>query len=180
MQILPDVAPQSISPDVARTLDALPNLALFRVLANASGAFSSWVGLSAALLSELELDAGLREIAILQLAKTVQSEYEWAQHTAIARTVGATTAVIDAIERGSVDDLDPRHALVARAATEMASGDRVTAANVMRLRDELGVRATVELLLVLGHYLAIARLVASVEIEPEAPDHVVVPAPSAS
>src|SRR5439155_510112 len=56
------------------------------------------------LLSSLELDSRLRELAILRVGRLERAEYEWVQHVPIARAVGASDEEIAAIERGDLDD----------------------------------------------------------------------------
>jgi 4-carboxymuconolactone decarboxylase len=68
-------------------------LQLFRLVAHAESAYGSWLRYGGALLTQLELDPLLRELAILQVARRVGSEYEWVQHDPIARALGATDAL---------------------------------------------------------------------------------------
>jgi len=87
---LPYVDPRSVSPDVSEALGRVPPLDIFRMMANAETAFRPWLRWGAALLSELALDPLVRELAILRVARlNAHAEYEWVQHVAIARAVGA-------------------------------------------------------------------------------------------
>src|SRR5439155_22624482 len=74
------------------------------MLANAETAFRPWMRFGAVLLTDLELDPLLRELAILRVARlTPHAEYEWVQHVPIAKAVGATDDQVSALER---DDWD--------------------------------------------------------------------------
>ena len=92
-------------------------LKLFRMVAHAESAYAPWLQYGGTLLTRLELDPLLRELAILQVAQLVGSRYEWVQHDPIAVAVGATRAQIDAIEAGRDDDpaFDADQSLVLRA-----------------------------------------------------------------
>src|SRR4051812_2424770 len=88
---LPYVDPAKASPDVREALERVPPLNIFRMTAQADSAFVPWLRWAGVLLSRLELDPLLRELAILRVARlTPDAEYEWVQHVPIAKGVGAT------------------------------------------------------------------------------------------
>jgi alkylhydroperoxidase family enzyme len=167
---LPPYDPDGASESVREILASTP-LSLFGMVAHAEDAFQPWLRYSAALLTRLQLDPLLRELAILQVAHLVGSPYEWVQHVLIARSVGASDAQIEAIERDA--DTDPSFSedeaqllRFARAVIVQGSaGDEAVA----DLSARIGVRGVIELLLVIGHYMAIARLIATTGLEPEPP-----------
>jgi 4-carboxymuconolactone decarboxylase len=148
-----------------------PPLKLFRIVAHAETAYGPWLGYGGALLTQLELDPLLRELAILQVARQVGSHYEWVQHDPIARTVGATGDQIDAIQAGRDDDpaFDADQSLVLRITRTVVKEGAATEEQVAELSDRLGTRQVVELLLVIGNYTAIAMLIASTGLEPDPP-----------
>src|SRR5712664_70649 len=98
MARLPYVDPVAANPEVAEALGALPPLNIFGMVANAETAFRPWLGLGAALLGRLQLDARLREIAILEVARLSGSRYEWVQHEAIATALGVGRDEVRAVE----------------------------------------------------------------------------------
>ncbi len=162
----PDDAPEPIREVIAGT-----PLALLRVIGHADTAFEPWLRYSNTLLRKLELDPLLRELAILQVARLSSSEYEWTQHVPIAESFGAAPETIDAIQAGR--DGDPslpeeQRAILAftrEVVEDGAAGEQAVAA----LRDRLGDRGVVELLLVIGNYLGLARLIATVGLEAHEP-----------
>jgi 4-carboxymuconolactone decarboxylase len=162
----PDSAPQSV-----RELLAGTPLSLLGMVAHAESAFDPWLKYSSALLRRLELDPLLRELAILQVAHLADSPYEWVQHTVIARAVGATDAQIAAVEgdRESDPSLTDEQALLLRFSRDVIVEGSASEQDVARLAERLGPRQVVELLLVIGHYLAIARLIATTGLEPDPP-----------
>jgi alkylhydroperoxidase family enzyme len=146
-------------------------LKLFRMVAHAESAYAPWLRYGGTLLTQLELDPLLRELAILQVARQTGSDYEWVQHDPIARAVGATGDQVDAIEAGRDDDpaFEPDQSLVLRATRTAVAEGAVSEQQVAELADRLGPRQVVELLLVIGNYTAIAMLIASTGLEPDAP-----------
>jgi alkylhydroperoxidase family enzyme len=161
----PDDAPEPIREVIAET-----PLALLRIVAHADTAFEPWLRYSNALLRRLELDPLLRELAILQVAHLSGSEYEWTQHVPIAQSFGASGEAIAAIEagRGEDESLADEHRAILSFTRDVvldgAAGEAVEA-----MRSSLGERQLVELLLVIGNYLGLARLIATVGLEPHEP-----------
>jgi 4-carboxymuconolactone decarboxylase len=146
-------------------------LKLFRMVAHAESAYAPWLQYGGALLTQLELDPLLRELAILQVARQVGSEYEWVQHDPIARAVGASGDQIAALEAGRDDDpaFDADQSLVLRLTRTAVSEGAASEEQVAELAERLGPRQVVELLLVIGNYTAIAMLIASTGLEPDPP-----------
>lgn len=146
-------------------------LKLFRMVAHAETAYGPWLQYGGALLTQLELDPLLRELAILQVARQVGSQYEWVQHDPIARAVGATGEQIDALEAGRDDDpaFDADQSLVLRFTRTTVSEGAASEEQVAEAAERLGTRQVVELLMVIGNYTAIAMLIASTGLEPDPP-----------
>jgi 4-carboxymuconolactone decarboxylase len=146
-------------------------LKLFRMVAHAETAYGPWLGYGGALLTQLELDPLLRELAILQVARQVGSQYEWVQHDPISRAVGATGEQIDAIQAGRDDDpaFDADQSLVLRLTRTTVNEGAASEEQIAEAKERLGARQVVELLLVIGNYTAIAMLIASTGLEPDAP-----------
>jgi 4-carboxymuconolactone decarboxylase len=146
-------------------------LTLFRMVAHAESAYAAWLQYSGTLLTQLELDPLLRELAILQVACQVGSQYEWVQHDPIARAVGATGEQIEAIQAGRDDDpaFDAVQSLVLRLTRTTVLEGAASEEQIAEATRRLGPRQLVELLLVIGNYTAIAMLIASTGLEPDAP-----------
>jgi len=146
-------------------------LKLFRMVAHAESAYAPWLQYGGALLTRLELDPLLRELAILQVARQTGSHYEWVQHDPIARAVGATGDQIDAIQAGRDDDpaFDANQSLVLQTTRTTVNDGAAGAEQIAQLAERLGTRQVVELLLVIGNYTAIAMVIASTGLEPDPP-----------
>ena len=166
---------QAVDPDqarepVAKILQSTP-LSLLGMVAHADSVFERWLGYSNALLTRLELDPLLRELAILQVAHMSASQYEWVQHVAIAAAVGATDAQVEAIEQGRIEDpaFDSTQSQVLSFTREVVDDGAAAEHSVGEVSRLLGPRGVIELVLVVGHYMAIARLIATTGLEPQPP-----------
>ncbi|HEX4564448.1 MAG TPA: carboxymuconolactone decarboxylase family protein [Solirubrobacteraceae bacterium] len=170
MPRLPYYDPSDGAEAIAKVLSRTP-LTLLRMVANAESAFEDWLSYSNSILTVLELDPALRELAILQVAHLERSQYEWVQHVAIGQALGVTSAQIAAIERDDEADssFNDDEASVLRLARAFVLDGTASEDMVLDAQERIGARGVVELLLVLGHYMAIARFVASTGLEPQAP-----------
>jgi 4-carboxymuconolactone decarboxylase len=161
-----DSAPSSIREVLGRH-----PVSFLRMLAHAEGAFDPWLDYTRALLGELQLEPILRELAILQVARLVDSEYQWVQHAVIARAVGASPEQIAAIEEGREDApcLDEAQREVLRFAREVAVDGGASEEALAALAGRLGPRQVMELLLVIGQWLSICAIVATLGLQPDLP-----------
>jgi alkylhydroperoxidase family enzyme len=169
---LPYVDPATASPEVRDALERAPALNIFRMMANAETAFRPWLRWGATLLSELELNPRLRELAILRVARlTPHAEYEWVQHVGIARAVGATNEQVAALEQDDIGAMcfSDLERLVLRFTTEVVRDARVSDEALADLSDALSAREVVELLMVIGQYMMVARVMATTHMELDEP-----------
>ena len=172
MARLPYVDPEKASPAVRESLEALPPLGIFRMLAHADGAFQPWARWGTALLADLELDPLLRELAILRVARlTPHAEYEWVQHAPIARAVGASEEQVAALERDDPDAgcFSSEQRAVLRFTTEVLRDARASDQTFAAVAAFLSPREVVELLMVVGQYMMLARVMATTELELDDP-----------
>src|SRR4051794_2164343 len=102
MARVPYPDPGSLPERNREVLDALPPLNIFRMLAHAETALRPYLRFGGALLADLQLDPVARELAILQVARLFDADYEWIQHVAVGHAVGVTDAQIEALERGDL------------------------------------------------------------------------------
>jgi alkylhydroperoxidase family enzyme len=172
MARLPYVDPEGAPDPVRDALGRVPPLNVFRVMAHAETAFRPWLRWGAALLGDLALDPVLRELAILRVARiTPHAEYEWVQHVPIARAVGVTDDQIDALRRDDpqADCFSPDQQVVLEFTTEVVRDTKAADATWERLAGRLPPREVIELLMVIGQYTMLARVMANTEIELDEP-----------
>jgi alkylhydroperoxidase family enzyme len=175
---LPYVDPAGAPEPVREVLENVPPLNIFRMLANAETAFRPWMRWGAVLLTDLALDPLLRELAILRVARlTPHAEYEWVQHVPIAQGVGATDDQVAALERDEpeADCFSDDQRLVLRFTTEVVRDARASDETFEALARRLSAREIVELLLVIGQYMMVARVMATTEMELDEPVYPVPP-----
>ena len=178
MARLPYVDPARAPEHVREVLDRLPvKLHVFRMMAHAENDFRPLVGLGTAILGRQKLSAKLRELAILRVAALSPARYEWVQHVPIAQATGAADAQIAALERGDIaaDAFDPLECAVLRFTTEVVRDVRASDATFGELARHLSAQEIVELILTVGYYMMIARLLetTAVDLDPPAGTKVV-------
>lgn len=178
MARLPYVDPATAPEHVRETLAKLPvSLNVFRMMAHAEQDFRPLIQLGTAILGRQKLPAKLRELVILRVGRVSNAQYEWVQHVPIALATGATQAQIDALEKGDITapcfDATERTAL--RFATEVMRDVRASEATFNELTRLVTAQEIVELIVTVGYYMLLARLLetTAVDIDPPAGTKVV-------
>ncbi|MGK2933098.1 MAG: carboxymuconolactone decarboxylase family protein [Solirubrobacterales bacterium] len=167
MARLPYADPETASPQTRKALEALPPLNVFRMLANADTAFAPFLQFGGAVLQSLELDQILRELVILQVAKLTNAEYEWVQHEAIARAVGATDGQVEAVESGDLDSesLPPAFQAMLKFIVQFVETERADDETFAAVREHFPPRQIVEAMLTAGEYLMLAKVMTHLDLE---------------
>jgi alkylhydroperoxidase family enzyme len=167
MARIPYVDPQSASPSVREALETLPPLNIFRMLANAESTFVPYLGLGGTLLTNLELDPQLRELAILLVAARAGADYEWIQHVGISQTLGVTDEQVSAVKHDTLDAacFDADAQAVLHFTDQVIDRPRPDDDTFTTLSRRLPPRQIVELLLVIGTYYMLARIMTTLDIE---------------
>lgn len=172
MQRIPLAEIESLPQDVQAAFRALPvQLNIFRMMAHSPTTFRPLMRLGSAILSMQQLDAELREYAILMAAHSFGGRYEWIQHVAIAKACGASDEQIDAVEKRNFDApcFDGKEkaflAFVDESAREVRCSDDTFASMKKHFSD----REIVETILTIGYYQMLARLTECTDTELDAP-----------
>jgi alkylhydroperoxidase family enzyme len=167
MARIPYIDPEQAPPSAREALEALPTLNIFRMLAHAESAFVPYLGLAGALLAQLELDPKLRELAILLVAARTEAEYEWIQHVGISQALGIADEEISAVRRGDLESasLDVDTQVVLRFTAQVLECPRVDDETFAALSERFPPRQIVELLLVIGSYHMLARVMTTLDID---------------
>jgi alkylhydroperoxidase family enzyme len=161
--------PAQAPDDVREALENLPPLNIFRTLAHAETAFRPFLRFGGAVLGRMELDPVVRELAILAVANEAEAEYEWIQHVAIGKAVGVTDSQVAALELADMHPFTaPQQAAIELAAC-VVRGSRVSDDLWDRVRAQFSDREIVELLLAIGNYLMLARVMTVLEIDLDEP-----------
>jgi AhpD family alkylhydroperoxidase len=119
------------------------------------------------------LDPILRELAILTVGRLTQCEYEYVHHQGIAKRVGVRQEQLDRLEAWENDAaFTEQERAVIRYATEATQYVRVSDATFEALRRFLDAEQLVQLVLVVGHFNMVVRILLPLEIELESDAHI--------
>jgi 4-carboxymuconolactone decarboxylase len=168
------IAPLEISdaePAVRAALERLPPLAVFSTVANAQGAFVNWLRFGGDCLDARWFDPVLRELAILRVSRlTPGAEYEWAQHVPILLAVGGSDAQVAALAADELeaDALGDDGRLVVRFTTQVVRDATPDEETFERMSARFTPAQITHLLLVIGQYMMVARVMATAQLEVDA------------
>ena len=99
------------------------------------------------------LSPRLREIAILRTGWLCRAEYEWGQHTVLARKAGVSDEEVARVKRGAeAEGWTELEAAVLRAADELYSGACITDETWAVLAAHLDERQLIEVPMLVGQY----------------------------
>jgi alkylhydroperoxidase family enzyme len=169
MALLPYVDESKASPELRELLNrARIKLNVGRMIANSEAAFRPFSQLGNALLTKAKLDPKLREIAILRNAKVCGSVYEWTQHVPIARACGVTEEQIAAMDNWQgARCFNEVERLVLEFTDQVARNVKGSAQTLEQLKRHMGTTEIVELILSIGFWGMVARLLETTEVELE-------------
>jgi AhpD family alkylhydroperoxidase len=118
------------------------------------------------------LEPILRELAIMTVGRLTQCKYEYVHHQGIARRVGVRPEQLDCLEAWeSAPAFTEQERAVIRYATEATQQVRVSAATFDALRRFLDAKQIVQLVLIVGHFNMVVRILMPLEIELESDAH---------
>ena len=147
-----------------------PPLNLYRMLPHAGPAAVGFLQLGGALLRRGELEAPLREIAILRVGMLSGATYEVHQHKRIARRVGLAPEKIAALTEPGSDFgvFDERERFVLDFTDQVVHHVKVNDAMFAQALARFGERQRAELVLTIGFYMMVSRFLENfgVDIEP--------------
>jgi alkylhydroperoxidase family enzyme len=170
MARLPYVDPANAPPKVQEALAGLAvPLNIFRMVAHAETGFRPFLRYGASILGRQQFSARLRELAILRVANLSRARYEWVQHVPIAKATGVTDAQIAALDAGNATAgcFDALDQLVLRFTEELVRDVRVSDATFTEMAAKFPPREIVELILAVGFYMAVARLLETTAVDLE-------------
>jgi len=99
----------------------------------------------------------IREVAILTVAREMDSQFEWAAHDQQGRKDGVPPQVIDVIrDRKSTQGLDEKYAAIIEFGRQLFLDHKVTSAAFARLKARYEPAKLVELVMLMGNYAGTA------------------------
>lgn len=137
-----------------------------RALAHNPDILDAYRLFGAAVWQESGLSPRERELVILSVARTLDSEYEWHQHARIALTVGIPAAELRALSRGNKDTFAPDERTLIEYTERFVEGtvtDEIHG-TFLDLCDESMLVGVTQLA---GYYLAIDRMGRGLDLDLE-------------
>ena len=114
---------------------------------------------------EAGIDPRLRELVILVTARAVDSQFEWTAHEPEAQKQKIPQSTIDVIKyRKALDDVPAEDAEVIQFVRETLEDRYVTPATYAVMRDRFGERMLVDLVGLIGNYVATAALLCAFDM----------------
>lgn len=171
MARLPYLGHEDLRPEDKDLLSRPINL--FRVLAHAPEGLRHFSGIGHWIRHESILDPRLRELAILQVGYLTAATYEWAHHIEIGREFGVSEEDVRSVMAETAAEPSPLGEVeraVLRFAREMTVDLRASEESFALVEKALGPQRVVELIMVIGFYNAVVRLLATLDIDVE-PDY---------
>lgn len=170
MALLPYVDEGKASEKTREILGNTPRkLNVARMIANSSEAvFHNFSRLGNSLMTRGKLDKKLREIAILRNARVCGSLYEYTQHVPIAKAAGLSDEQVAAVDNWEqAKCFNEVERLVLRFTDEIARNVKGSKATLAALQKHLGPGEIVELIMAIGFWGMVARVLETTEVELE-------------
>jgi len=141
-------------------------LNLYRAVANSPAGARNFIRLGNSLLTKAKLSPKLREMAILRIARITGSEYEWAQHIAIALEYGVTGQQAADLDRwkesGSFND---EERTVLQYVDEVTVNVKVKDETFSALHKYLDEEEITDLTISIGYWGMVARVLVALQVD---------------
>jgi len=167
---MPRVPLAQFEPALKKRLEELwgtpPNL--YKALANHPKLVAAWAEFSKTLRHDTRTPRALRELVILRGAQLMRSEYEWAQHLAMARKAGVSEAQIQALPAWKSSALFNEREKAALALSEAVTQGRVSDEVFALAKKHFDDHDYVELAIVAAFYAMVGRMLDAMGVQLEA------------
>lgn len=146
-----------------------PHLNIYRMLANSEAGLKGFVRMGNALLYRCELDAGLRELAIVRVGRLSRAAYEVFQHERIAREAGVAEEKIAALRDATIEApaFTDHEKAVLRYTDDVVRNVKASDKTLKAVQAFLSPGAVVELTLTIGYYMMVCRFLESMGVDGE-------------
>ena len=115
---------------------------------------------------ESDLPNDLKEIVILATAREIRAQYEFSAHARLAREAKVSEGTISAIAQGvAPSGLSGDEELVVKYAQELLRDHKISDTTFDAVKDRFGIRGTVDLTALIGHYLLVGQVLAAFDVE---------------
>lgn len=164
--------PSAIAEELRRYMADGPALNIYRTVAHHAKLTKRWLVFATHVLGKSSLPARDRELLILRTGFLCRSEYEWAQHSVIARMCGISDEEILRVADGpSAPGWSTFDAALLRAADELHEDSFVTDATWQTLAARYGTEQLIDLVFAVGQYTLVSMVLNTlgVQLEPDLP-----------
>ena len=168
---IPYPDPQQLDSRSKATLDELPKLNVFRMLAHSGVVLEGIRVLANGLLREGQLNPVLREIAIIRTGLLRGSHYEVHQHEKLGQLYGMSQELLAAIHEGAeAAAFDPLQRQVMLLTDDIVHNSRASDATFGPLAAQLSPGEMLELVTCIGCYTMVSDLLNTFDVDIEAPE----------
>ncbi|MDO5699083.1 MAG: carboxymuconolactone decarboxylase family protein [Dermatophilus congolensis] len=168
MARIPYFDPETGAQRVRAALAGKRAINVFRMVANSENSGPEVLALGHTLSRGSSLDPLHREVVILRVAHLSGAHYMWHEHTAVATRVGFTPekiAAIAAYDGAPLDELEPFDLSLLRFTDEVFHTTTAADDVFNAIRAVFDDSHLVELVLLIGFYMMVARVMNTFEIE---------------
>jgi alkylhydroperoxidase family enzyme len=151
--------------------DAAPMPQALRLFAHHVELGAAWMTFNEMLIGpHATLDTRTRELAILRVAWSTGSRYEWKQHVRMGKHAGLSTEQLYAVAEGpGAPSWTPFERAILAAADEIVEERSVRAETWKELSGQLDPAQILELTFVIGAYLCFAVVTNAARLQPDPP-----------
>ena len=173
MPRLPYINREDLSPEKKHLFDHIAGtrgkvLHVFQAILNSPDAAEAVTGVGEYIRYRCSLNPVVRETAILATAREMNNEYEWTQHVPFAREVGVREEVIDAIRLGRAPmGIPAKEGVFVQAVKELVREGTLSDRTFQAIEQLLGPVQTVDLIVLVGYYSLLSRLIKALGVELE-------------
>lgn len=158
-----------LPPSIQTILKQNPPINVFRMLANVPQSFPSFMALAKSLLSEGKFNPRLREIATMRVAYLTHADYEWHQHSFLAKANGVTEKELQVIRtENPVHSLGEEANFVCKVADELTQTATLTDKTFKQLYGRYDVEKGTELILGISYFNMLSRFLNATRVTVEA------------
>ena len=160
MQRVPFPDLEKLQPHVRQSVERF-KLNIVSMSANGSPqVFDGFAKMGGAVAGDCAFSALVREAVILRVGHLSRSEYELLHHRSIARSLGMDEKTLKAIETQDYAALEPDMASAAKFADEVVVKGNCSDATLADVSKHYGARGVIDLIFLIGLYMAVARVIA--------------------
>jgi alkylhydroperoxidase family enzyme len=168
MARLPYLEANQVAPEYRDMLKRNTNL--HKLLVNSPDMAKAFNGVGNFIRFKSKLDPRLRELAILQVGWLERSEYEFTHHVKIGKEFGVTDEDIQGLlaeTEGKPSKLEPLAKTILKGAREMTRDIGMSEATFAEIKKSLSNEHMTDLVLIIAHYCAVVRVLATMKIDNE-------------